>query len=142
MDADFYQRVVSLMLIRFCSSSPTHPIPFLAIVPAMPYQVVAALHVHFARTSFMIAGGGAALLHLSELLPSFRETEEEEERLGCDIVMKALRAPCRIIADNAGVEGEVVVQRLLNTHFEQVCAQVVMVVLGLLAEKGVGLARR
>jgi chaperonin GroEL (HSP60 family) len=26
---------------------------------------------------------------------------------GADIVMKALRAPCRIIAENAGVEGEV-----------------------------------
>lgn len=53
-------------------------------------------------------GGGAALLHLSELLPAFRATlTDEEERLGCDIVMKALRAPCRIIAENAGVEGEV-----------------------------------
>jgi hypothetical protein len=38
------------------------------------------------------AGGGAALLHLSELLPAFRETlPHEEEKLGCDIVMKALR---------------------------------------------------
>ncbi|KIZ03569.1 hypothetical protein MNEG_4384 [Monoraphidium neglectum] len=31
--------------------------------------------------------------------------------------MKALRAPCRIIAENAGVEGEVVVQRLLGQPF-------------------------
>jgi hypothetical protein len=43
-------------------------------------------------TSASPAGGGAALLHLSELLPAFRETlPDEEQRLGCDIVMKALR---------------------------------------------------
>ena len=54
------------------------------------------------------SGGGAALLHLSELIPAFRLTLElDEERLGADIVMKSLRAPCRIIAHNAGVEGEV-----------------------------------
>ena len=64
-------------------------------------------------------GGGAALLHLSELVPAFRETlTNEEEKLGADIVMKALRAPARIIAHNAGVEGEVIVQRLLGTPFE------------------------
>lgn len=53
-------------------------------------------------------GGGAALLHLSELVPAFRQTlEEDEEKLGADIVMKALRSPCSIIAENAGTEGEV-----------------------------------
>ncbi len=36
--------------------------------------------------------------------------EDEEQRLGADIVMKALRAPARLIASNAGVEGEVIVQ--------------------------------
>ena len=39
--------------------------------------------------SYVPAGGGAALLHLSELLPAFRATlADEDERLGCDIVMK------------------------------------------------------
>ena len=48
-------------------------------------------------------GGGAALLHLSELVPAFKDTlEDAEERLGAEIVMKALRAPARIIAENAG----------------------------------------
>ncbi len=56
----------------------------------------------------IVPGGGAALLHLSELVPAFRETlPTDEEKMGADIVMKALRAPCRIIAHNAGVEGEV-----------------------------------
>lgn len=67
----------------------------------------------------VVPGGGAALLHLSELVPAFRETlDNEEERLGADIVMKALRAPCRTIAENAGVEGEVIVQKLLGQPFE------------------------
>ena len=60
----------------------------------------------------IVPGGGAALLHLSELVPAFKAT------LGADIVMKALRAPCRRIAENAGVEGEVIVQRLLGQPFE------------------------
>lgn len=45
------------------------------------------------------AGGGAALLHLSELVPEFKATlNDPEEIMGADIVMKALRAPARIIA--------------------------------------------
>nr|Q42694.1 RecName: Full=RuBisCO large subunit-binding protein subunit alpha, chloroplastic; AltName: Full=60 kDa chaperonin subunit alpha; AltName: Full=CPN-60 alpha; Flags: Precursor [Chlamydomonas reinhardtii]AAA98642.1 chaperonin alpha-like subunit [Chlamydomonas reinhardtii] len=67
----------------------------------------------------IVPGGGAALLHLSELVPAFKETlTDAEEKLGADIVMKSLRAPCRLIADNAGVEGEVIVQRLLGKPFE------------------------
>lgn len=59
------------------------------------------------------------MLHLSELVPAFRETlTDSEEALGADIVMKALRSPCRLIADNAGVEGEVIVQKLLGMPFE------------------------
>ncbi|KAL4439015.1 hypothetical protein ABPG77_006952 [Micractinium sp. CCAP 211/92] len=67
----------------------------------------------------IVPGGGAALLHLSELVPAFKETlTHPEEAIGADIVMKALRSPCRMIADNAGVEGEVIVQRLLGKDFE------------------------
>merc|ERR1719265_3073641 len=44
----------------------------------------------------IIPGGATALLHLSEYLPDFKATlENEEEKMGVDIVMKALRAPCR-----------------------------------------------
>jgi chaperonin GroL len=67
----------------------------------------------------IVPGGGAALLHLSELVPEFKKTlTHPEEILGADIVMKALRAPCRAIAKNAGVEGEVIVQKLLGQPFE------------------------
>merc|ERR1711939_306302 len=43
----------------------------------------------------VVPGGGTALLHLGELLPEMRKSLGEEEKLGVDIVMKALRAPCR-----------------------------------------------
>lgn len=47
----------------------------------------------------IVPGGGAALLHLSELVPAFKETlTHPEEAIGADIVMKALRSPCRMIA--------------------------------------------
>jgi chaperonin GroEL (HSP60 family) len=50
-----------------------------------------------------VPGGGAALLHLSELVPAFKDTlTDPEEKLGAEIVMKSLRAPARIIAENAG----------------------------------------
>jgi hypothetical protein len=52
-------------------------------------------------------------------VPAFREKlTDAEERLGADIVMKSLRAPARLIAENAGVEGEVIVQKLLGQPFE------------------------
>lgn len=56
----------------------------------------------------IVPGGGAALLHLSELVPAFKMTlPEGEERVGADIVQKSLSAPIRLIASNAGFDGEV-----------------------------------
>ena len=67
----------------------------------------------------LVTGGGAAHLHLSELVPGFRETlDDEEERQGADIVMKALSAPLRQLAENAGHEGEVVVDKVYGKPFE------------------------
>jgi chaperonin GroEL (HSP60 family) len=66
----------------------------------------------------IVPGGGAALLHLSELVPAFKDTlTDPEEKLGAEIVMKSLRAPARIIAENAGVEGEVIIQKVLGKPF-------------------------
>ena len=67
----------------------------------------------------IVPGGGTALLHLSEFVPEFKETlADPEEKLGADIVMKSLRAPCRMIAENSGVEGEVIVQKVIGQPFE------------------------
>lgn len=37
--------------------------------------------------------------------------------MGVEIVMKALRGPCRTIADNAGVEGDVIVEAVMAASF-------------------------
>lgn len=67
----------------------------------------------------MCVGGGAALLHLSEFVPEFYESlQDPEERLGAEIVRKALLCPARLIANNAGFEGDVIVESLLGKPFE------------------------
>ncbi|KAM3320343.1 ruBisCO large subunit-binding protein subunit alpha [Capsicum chacoense] len=61
----------------------------------------------------IVPGGGAALVHLSTYVPSIMDNlEDPEEKLGADIVQKALVAPASLIAQNAGVEGEVVVEKI------------------------------
>ncbi|KAK9801314.1 hypothetical protein WJX73_000940 [Symbiochloris irregularis] len=67
----------------------------------------------------IVPGGGAALLHLSEFVSEFADTlTDSEEQLGSDIVRKALRAPARLIAANAGVDGDVIIEKLLGQSFE------------------------
>jgi chaperonin GroEL (HSP60 family) len=67
----------------------------------------------------IVPGGGAALLHLAEFVPEFLESlSDPEEKLGAEIVRKALVCPARLIANNAGYEGDVIVESLLGTSFE------------------------
>ncbi|XP_062082215.1 ruBisCO large subunit-binding protein subunit alpha isoform X2 [Humulus lupulus] len=68
----------------------------------------------------IVPGGGAALVHLSDSVPAIKEQlEDADERLGADIVQKALLAPASLIAQNAGVEGEVVVEKIKSSEWEQ-----------------------
>eukprot|EP00217_Crustomastix_stigmatica_P010102 CAMPEP_0183796432 /NCGR_PEP_ID=MMETSP0803_2-20130417/10658_1 /TAXON_ID=195967 /ORGANISM="Crustomastix stigmata, Strain CCMP3273" /LENGTH=589 /DNA_ID=CAMNT_0026041067 /DNA_START=43 /DNA_END=1812 /DNA_ORIENTATION=- len=67
----------------------------------------------------IVPGGGAALCHLAQYVDEFAATlDNDEEKLGADIVKKALVAPARLIANNAGVEGDVIVDQILNSPFE------------------------
>jgi len=67
----------------------------------------------------IVPGGGAAYVHLSSDVLNIKESiDDPEERLGADIVQKALLAPARLIADNAGVEGAVVVEKILSSSWE------------------------
>ncbi|CAI0452874.1 unnamed protein product [Linum tenue] len=67
----------------------------------------------------IVPGGGAALVHLSTLVPAIKEKlEDADERLGADIIQKALVAPASLIAQNAGVEGEVVVEKVKESEWE------------------------
>merc|ERR1712070_1035548 len=70
----------------------------------------------------IVPGGGTALLHLSELLPEFKsKLNNEEERLGVDIVMKSLLSPCRMITHNAGLESDILVEEILGKPFNIGC---------------------
>ncbi|XP_010521741.1 PREDICTED: ruBisCO large subunit-binding protein subunit alpha, chloroplastic [Tarenaya hassleriana] len=67
----------------------------------------------------IVPGGGAALVHLSTAVPAIKEKlEDPDERLGADIVQKALVAPAGLIAQNAGIEGEVVVEKIMAGEWE------------------------
>lgn len=61
----------------------------------------------------IVAGGGVALV---DALPCLDEVEcdNKDEEIGVDIVRKALVAPMRAIAQNAGFEGSVVVEKVRN----------------------------
>ena len=59
----------------------------------------------------IVAGGGVAFLDASEVLSGI-ECSDMDEKIGVDIVAKALAAPVKTIADNAGFEGAVVVEKV------------------------------
>ncbi|CAI5535373.1 unnamed protein product [Closterium sp. Naga37s-1] len=67
----------------------------------------------------IVPGGGATMVHLAALVPAFKaQLTDAEERIGADIVERALLAPCSLIAHNAGVEGAVVVERVRESEWE------------------------
>ncbi len=59
----------------------------------------------------IIAGGGVALVNALPALDKV-EAEGKDEEIGIDIVRKAMEAPLRAIAQNAGFEGSVVVEKV------------------------------
>lgn len=61
----------------------------------------------------IVPGGGTAYLRAIPTLEKlFKDTKNEDEKVGVEIVMHALQAPARNIAENAGVAGEVVVSKV------------------------------
>ncbi|MBO0332968.1 chaperonin GroEL [Sneathiella sp. CAU 1612] len=61
----------------------------------------------------IVAGGGVALLYASRALDGLTG-DNEDQNVGIKIVRRALQAPCRQIAENAGSDGAVVVGKLLE----------------------------
>mmetsp|Transcript_11092 Transcript_11092/g.34016 ORF Transcript_11092/g.34016 Transcript_11092/m.34016 type:complete len:581 (-) Transcript_11092:147-1889(-) len=62
----------------------------------------------------IVPGGGTALLAASRDCLKDLKGKNFDQNVGIDIVKKALRVPCLAIARNAGVEGSVVVEKLLG----------------------------
>ncbi len=61
----------------------------------------------------IVPGGGVALLRASEALKKVR-TQNDDQKTGVEIVRRAIQAPCRQIASNAGEDGSVIVGKILE----------------------------
>ena len=74
-----------------------------------------ALHAtRAAAEEGIVPGGGVAFLRAIEAVESAIGKAKGDEKLGFEIVAKALRSPARQIADNAGEDGQVVVSHILE----------------------------
>jgi len=61
----------------------------------------------------IVVGGGCTLLRLAEKVDEIKATlENDEQRIGADIVKRALSYPLKLIAKNAGVNGSIVVEKV------------------------------
>ena len=61
----------------------------------------------------IVIGGGVALLYGAKVLEKL-QGDNQDQKVGIDIVRRALQQPVRQIAENAGVDGSVVVGKLLE----------------------------
>ena len=63
----------------------------------------------------IVAGGGVAYVNTIDDVASLLNTVEGDEKTGVQIVLKALEAPVRQIAENAGFEGSVVIDKIKSS---------------------------
>lgn len=63
----------------------------------------------------IVAGGGVALLNAIPQVKKLAEKTQGDEKTGVNIVLKSLESPIRQIAYNAGIEGSVIVDKILNS---------------------------
>ena len=59
----------------------------------------------------IVPGGGVALIRCLSVLEGLK-LQDEDEQIGVDIVKRAIEEPTRVLAENAGMEGSVVVQEV------------------------------
>ncbi len=62
----------------------------------------------------IVAGGGVALLLATKALAKLKPANDDQ-KVGIDIVRRALQSPVRLIAENAGVDGSIVIGKLLES---------------------------
>ena len=62
----------------------------------------------------VVAGGGVALLYSHKALEALKPANQDQ-KVGIDIIRKAIQAPIRQIAENAGVDGAVVAGKLMES---------------------------
>jgi chaperonin GroEL len=60
----------------------------------------------------IVAGGGTALINVIDAVEKMIETLDGDEKTGAKIVAKSLTAPMKQIADNAGLDGAVIISKI------------------------------
>ncbi len=63
----------------------------------------------------IVAGGGVALINAIPDVKALLDTVSGDEKTGVNIVLKALEAPIKQIAFNAGLEGSVIIDKIVNS---------------------------
>jgi len=63
----------------------------------------------------IVAGGGTALINTIPAVEALLETSEGDEKTGVKIVRKAIEEPVRQIAANAGLDGAVIIDKIVNS---------------------------
>ena len=64
----------------------------------------------------IVAGGGTAYVNAISAVESLIETLSGDEKTGAQIIAKALQAPVRQIAENAGVDGSIVFEKIRSSE--------------------------
>lgn len=64
----------------------------------------------------IVCGGGVALLNCVDCVQKLVDTLSGDEKTGAEIVLKSLFAPIKMITQNAGIEGAIVIENILNKH--------------------------
>jgi chaperonin GroEL len=78
-------------------------------------RVEDALHATRAAVAEgIVAGGGVALLRCVPVVEALAEKLRHDERIGAEIVARALAKPVRTIAENCGTDGAVVADEVLT----------------------------
>ncbi|MBQ7236478.1 MAG: chaperonin GroEL [Clostridia bacterium] len=64
----------------------------------------------------IVPGGGIALISTVKVLEKYAETLSGDEKTGAEIVLKAVQAPLKQIAANAGLDGAVILNEILKAN--------------------------
>ncbi|HSI36302.1 MAG: chaperonin GroEL [Phycisphaerae bacterium] len=62
----------------------------------------------------IVPGGGVAFLRAIEAVEAGKRQAKGDEKIGFDILIEALRSPAKQIAENAGEDGDVIVDKILE----------------------------
>ncbi len=64
----------------------------------------------------IISGGGSAYIHVAKVVREKTADLKGDEKTGAEIVLKALEAPVFLIAENAGLEGSVIINKIFESE--------------------------